>query len=76
MSSWSLVGASLRALGASLRALGDVLGLGELLFSKTSVSPRREHDFENLYYQGTGSETMRERLFARKRLKEAGSMRA
>ena len=41
----------MRALGASLRALGDVLGLGEPLFSKTSVSPRREHDFRNLYEQ-------------------------
>ena len=51
VSSWSLFGASLRALGASLRALGDVLGLGEPLFSKTSVSPRRVHDFGNLYEQ-------------------------
>ena len=51
VSSWSLFGASLKALGASLRALGDVLGLGEPLFPKTSVSPRREHDFENLYKQ-------------------------
>ena len=53
-------------LGGSLGPLGDVLDLGEPSFPKTSVSPRREHDFENLYYQGTGSETMRERLFARK----------
>ena len=51
VSSWSLFGASLRALGASLRALGDVLGLGEPLFPKTSASPRRELDFENLYEQ-------------------------
>ena len=36
------------------------------LFSKIGAPPRREHDFRNLYYQGTGSETMRERLFARK----------
>ena len=63
---WSSVRTSLRALGTSLEALGDTLGLGEPLFSETSVSPRRDHDFENLYYQGTGSETMRERLFARK----------
>ena len=48
---WGPLGASLRALGASLRALGDVLGLGEPLFSKTSVLPRREHDFRNLYEQ-------------------------
>ena len=36
------------------------------LFPKMGAPPRREHDFGNLYYQGTGSETMRERLFARK----------
>ena len=74
---WGPLGASLTALGASWGALGRVLGaLRELLgtssaqetlyISKLSISPRWEHDFENLYYQGTGSETMRERLFARK----------
>ena len=74
---WGPLGASLTALGASLGALGTVFGaLRELLgtssaqeslyFLKMSVSPRWEHDLQNLYYQGTGSETMRERLFARK----------
>ena len=74
---WDPLGASSTALGASWGALGRVFGaLRELLgtssaqetlyFSKTSISPRWEHDFGNLYYQGTGSETMRERLFARK----------
>ena len=74
---WGPLGASLTALGVSWGALARALGarrelLGTssaqetLYFSKTSVSPRWEHDFGNLYYQGTGSETMRERLFARK----------
>ena len=74
---WGPLRASLTALGASWGALGSILGaLRELLgtssvqetlyFLKMSVSPRWERDFENLYYQGTGSETMRERLFARK----------
>ena len=70
----------MRALGASLRALGDVLGLGEPLFSKTSVSHRQEHDFENLYYQGTGSELQWERMLSRgmkKKLRgEKGVLRA
>ena len=72
---WGPLGASLTALGASWRALGSILGaLRELLgtssaqetlyFSKMSFPPRWEHDLGNLYYQGTGSETMRERLFA------------
>ena len=58
--------ASLTALGDSWGALGRVLGaLRELLgtsspyetlyFSKLSVSPQWEHDFENLSEQGTGS---------------------
>ena len=74
---WGPLGPSLTALGASWGALGRVFGaLRELLgmssaqenlyFSKMSSPPRWEHDFGNLYYQGTGSETMRERLFARK----------
>ena len=74
---WAPLGASLTALGASWGALGRVLGaLRELLGTssaqetlyilKMNFPPRREHDFGNLYYQGTGSETMRERLFARK----------
>ena len=74
---WGPLGASLTALGASWGALGRVLGalrglLGTssaqetLYFSKMSFPPRWEHDFENLYYQGTGCVTMRERLFARK----------
>ena len=66
----SLLGASLggswKGLGSSSGALGDVLGLETIYFRKMSFPPRREHDFENLYYQRTGSETMRERLFARK----------
>ena len=74
---WGPLGASLTALRVSWEALARALGdRRELLvtssaqetlyFSKTSVSLRWEHDFRNLYYQGTGSETMRERLFARK----------
>ena len=61
-----LLGGSCKGIGSSLGALGDVLGLETLYFQKMKASPRREHDLENLYYQGTGSETMRERLFARK----------
>ena len=38
-------------LGSSSGALGDVINLREPLFSKTSVSLRREHDFQNLYEQ-------------------------
>ena len=64
--SWSSLGASLTALGVSLGALGCVSGsLRELLgtpsaqenlyFSKASVSPRWEHDFENLYEQERGA---------------------
>ena len=63
---WGPLGASLTALGASWGALGRVLEarrelLGTssaqetLYFSKTSVSPRWEHDFRNLSEQGTGS---------------------
>ena len=74
---WGPLGTSLTALGSSLGgsgkglgrssgALGNVLDLETLYFLKMSFPPRREHDFRNLYYQGTGSETMRERLFARK----------
>ena len=55
------------------RTLRDLRGP---LFPKMGAPPRREHDFRNLYYQGTGSETMRERLFARKWLEVIGSMRA
>ena len=64
--SWGLLGGSWKGLGNSSGALGDVLAIETLYFRKMKVSPRWEHDFENLYYQGTGSETMRERLFARK----------
>ena len=63
---WGPLGASLTALGASSGALGSALGARrELLgtssahetldFSKISVSPRLEHDFQNLSEQGTGS---------------------
>ena len=63
---WGPLGASLTALGVSWGALARALGarrelLGTssaqetLYFSKTSVSPRWEHDFRNLSEQGTGS---------------------
>ena len=40
-----------------------------------NVLPRREHDFQNLYYQGTGSELKWERMLSRgmKRELEGGS---
>ena len=45
------------------------------LFSKMSVLRRREQDFRNLYYQGTGSELKWERMLSRgmKRELEGGS---
>ena len=63
---WGPLGASLTALGASWGgswkgigsssgALGDVLGIETLYFQKMKVSPRREHDFQNLSEQGTES---------------------
>ena len=75
---WGSLGASLTALGASLGVLGRVLGtLRELLETSSAqetlyfrefgpdIPPKTSYG-RNLYYQGTGSETMRERLFARK----------
>ena len=50
-SSWRFLGGSWMGLGSSSGALGDVINLREPLFSKLSVSPRREHDFQNLYEQ-------------------------
>ena len=75
-SSWGLLGGSWKGLGSSSGALGDALAMETLYFRQMKVSPRWEHDFQNLYYQGTGSETMRERLLARKRLEVIESMRA
>ena len=63
--SWSLFGGSWMGLGSSWEALGDGLGSssgalqdvfslrgsGEPVFSKMSVSSRREHHFENLHEQ-------------------------
>ena len=64
-SSWSLFGGSWMGLRSSSGALGDALGLGEplLYFHKMNVSFQWEHDVENLYYQGTGSELQWDRMF-------------
>ena len=69
------LGASWEALGRLLGALGDALRIETLYFLKMNVLPRREHDFQNLYYQGTGSELKWERMLSRgmKRELEGGS---
>ena len=48
-------GALARALGARRELLGTPSAQETLYFSKISVSPRWEHDFQNLSEQGTGS---------------------
>ena len=57
--SFGAPGASWGALGRVLEALRELLGASSvqaaLDFRKISVSPRWEHDFENLSEQGTGS---------------------
>ena len=50
-SSWGLFRGSWMRLGSSSGALEYGVSLGEPLFSKMSVSSRREHDFRNLYEQ-------------------------
>ena len=64
--SWGALGWVLGTLlGSLLELLGSLLGFSEgsfgisaqknLYFQKISFPPRREHDFENLAEQGTGS---------------------